>query len=75
MPKEVIESIFFLQIEDTYAAPPGAVKAYIEAKKWSLGIPTTDRVYAGASLHPGEKKGFRGFYVEKYLEEFSRSVG
>lgn len=73
MGKEIVDSRFFLKIDDSVAAPPGAVEAYFEAKRWSLGIPTTDKVYAGASLYPGEKDGIKGFFVEKYFREFSRS--
>ena len=73
MTKEIIESRFFLQIEDTYAAPPGAIEAYTEAIKWSLGLPTTDKTYAGARLYPSEKNDLKGFFVEKYIREFNRS--
>ena len=67
MNKEAIESRFFLKIDDSIVAPPGAEEAYFEARRWSEGIRRSKKAYAGASLYPGEKDGKRGFFVQKII--------
>ena len=71
MNKEIVESIFLPT--DSPRAPFEVLYEYAQAKEWSDGIPTTEEKYAGARFHPGEQDGIRGYFVEKYIEEFSRS--
>ena len=74
MNKEAIESRFFLKIDDSIVAPPGAEEAYFEARRWSEGIPTTNKAYAGLVCiqeRRMEKEDFscRRLFIQKQIDE------